>query len=173
MNILALDLSLTATGVALADGTTKTWSPKLKGAARLKWFRQQVDDILQNQEHGPVDVVVLEDYAYHGKFAHSHELGELGGVVRLVLHDHGVAWTAIIPSSLKKYATGKGNAKKPEMLASAIRRLGYEGHDDNEADALWLRAMALDHYGAPVADVPAVHREALVKVVWPDLEVAA
>jgi hypothetical protein len=45
---------------------------------------------------------------------------------------------AVHSATLKKYATGKGNAKKPDMLRAAQTKLLYEGTDDNEADALWL-----------------------------------
>lgn len=38
------------------------------------------------------------------------------------------------PSQLKKFWTGKGNAKKPEMLARA-RALGLQVQNDDEADA--------------------------------------
>lgn len=169
MNVLALDLSLTSTGVAFPDGSTDTWEPKLTGPARLAWYRTGLRSLLDSA----VDFVVIEDYAYAGRFAHSHELGELGGVVRLVLHDARKLWVAIVPTSLKKYATGKGNAGKAEVCAAAIRRLGYAGHDDNEADALWLRAMAMDHYGRPVVEMPAANRQSLVKVPWPTLAEAA
>lgn len=168
MNVLALDLSLTATGVAMPDGTTTRWSPKCRGAERLKVFRELVTDTLTDAAP-MIDLVVIEEYAFSRAAAHSHEVGELGGVVRLALHDIGVAWVAVGPSSLKKYATGRGNAKKPELLAEAIRRLNFDGHDDNEVDALWLQAMALDHYGEPVVDMPALNREALVKVAWPEI----
>lgn len=38
---------------------------------------------------------------------------------------------------LKKFATGKGNAKKP-MMMQAGRERGWLFTDDNECDALWL-----------------------------------
>jgi Holliday junction resolvasome RuvABC endonuclease subunit len=170
MNILALDLSLTSTGVAYPDGATDTWGPKLTGPARLSWFRTGLIDLLSGVD---VDLVVIEEYAFHGKFAHSHEIGELGGVIRLALHDRGQRWVPVIPSSLKLYATGRGNAGKEEVLVAAVRLLGYDGHSNDEADAAWLRAMALDFYGHPLVKFPATHRKALGKVPWPVLEDAA
>lgn len=165
MNVLALDLSLTATGLAFPDGSTDTWGPKLTGPARLAWFRAGLTSLLDSA----IDLVVIEQYAFHAKGAHSHEVGELGGVIRLALHDCNQLWVSVIPSSLKRYATGKGNAPKAEVLAAAIRLLEYPGHDDNEADALWLQAMALDFYGEPVQDMPKTNREALAKIAWPVL----
>jgi len=49
-----------------------------------------------------------------------------------------VTYAGVHSATLKKHATGKGNAKKPDMLAAARARLGYPGSDDNECDALWL-----------------------------------
>lgn len=162
--IIGLDASLTSTGVALPSGATVIWSPKERGVERLAEFRSLLEDVMFD-----IDLVVIEDYAFSGRGAHSHELGELGGVIRLVLHDNGRPWVAVLPNVLKKFATGSGVASKNEMLAAAIRRLGYDGHSDDEADALWLRAAALDHYGYPVVDMPAVNRAALDKIAWPEL----
>lgn len=168
--VLAFDLSLTSTGVAHTNGAPSVLRPTMRGVQRLEWFHSIVIAITAAETP---DLVVLEDYAFHGRNAHSHELGELGGVVRLALHHHSIPWLAVVPSSLKKYSTGKGNAGKEEVLASAIRRLGYEGHSHDEADALWLRAMALDGLGHPAVTLPADHRKALDRVSWPALEAPA
>src|SRR5690606_5701997 len=45
----------------------------------------------------------------------------------------GVETTNIAPSSLKKYATGKGNAKKPDMIRAAAKR--WLGCADQDVDA--------------------------------------
>jgi hypothetical protein len=55
------------------------------------------------------------------------------------------------------------------MAMAAYKRAGREFADDNQCDAWWLRAAALDHYGQPEFDLPKVQRERLAKVVWPDL----
>lgn len=51
---------------------------------------------------------------------------------------HGIAYgRGVNPMTLKKATTGRGNAKKPEMIA-AMRARGFDPKDDNEADALAL-----------------------------------
>lgn len=40
--------------------------------------------------------------------------------------------------TLKKFATGHGNADKQGMIAEARRRFKADLADDNEADALWI-----------------------------------
>lgn len=176
MNVVGLDLSLTATGIATEAGT-EVLATKLKACARLAWLRDAVRARCTTSLGlvATADLVVIEGYSFASRNSRAHAAGELGGVIRLALHEAGVPFVEVPPSTLKKYATGHGNAGKGEVLAAAIRRLGYEGHDDNEADALWLRQMGIDHYGLtlPSAPMPESHRVALDKVDWPELEVAA
>lgn len=165
-SVLGLDLSLSASGVA-SDAGMRTISPRSRGLQRLYEISTAVLDLCI--ELG-VDLVVVEGYSY-GSANTAHQLGELGGVVRLTLWIHKVPFAVVQPSSLKKYAANHGGAKKEAMLAAAIRLLGYAGSDHNQADAMWLRAAALDHYGFPIVKLPAEQRAALGKVAWPDLAV--
>ena len=59
------------------------------------------------------------------------------------------------------------------MIAAAIRRFGFAGCDNNEADAYLLWCMARAAYAEPVASVPVVQAEALDKIAWPALREAA
>lgn len=179
--VVGLDLSLTATGWATPEASGVYHPPrKMAGCERLAHLRDQImnvrygpwgtisDDGQGNVTTGllPVDLVVIEDYAY-SRANQAHQIGELGGVIRLAFHEAQVPFVVAAPTARAKYATGKGTAGKSEVLAAAIRRLGYEGHDDNEADALWLRAMGLDALGHPLVTMPAVNRAALESVAWP------
>ena len=49
--------------------------------------------------------------------------------------DDKIGYESVPVGEIKRYWTGKGNAKKEAMIAEAVRR-GYEPADDNEADAL-------------------------------------
>lgn len=171
--VVGLDLSLTATGYAYHGCRGTIHAKHLKGAERLAYLRDAVmrlDLSFENynlpSEPTRPDLVVMEGYSY-ASANQAHQVGELGGVIRLALHEAGVPFVVVAPAALKKYATGKGNANKAAMLQAAWQRLGYEGTDDNEADALWLRAMGLDALGHPIVAMPAVNRTALAKVAWP------
>ncbi len=178
MRIVGLDLSLTATGVAHDFGTA-TLTSRAKGAERLAVLLHlagslcgfKFHDYDAAPEFSAADLVVIEGYSMGTarQSSHAHGLGELGGVVRLALFEAGIAYVDVAPASLKKYATGKGNASKDEVYGEAIRRLGYAGKSNDEADALWLRAMALDAYGEPPVTMPALNRSALTAVHWPAL----
>ena len=162
--VLGLDLSLTATGYAYNDEVVGVFKSKAKGMRRLAEIREFVWDLSFD-----ADVVVLEGYAF-ARPNQAHQLGELGGVVRLLLYDRRIPYVEVPPAVLKKYATGKGNADKDAMLAAAIRRFGFEGENNNASDAWLLRDMGLTAYsaGGPVTEY---QREALGKVAWPKLDV--
>lgn len=165
MKFCALDLSLTATGVATSEGVVTTLRSPAKGAERLDQVQRETLRICQG-----ADLVVIEGYSFGSKFSRGHAAGELGGVVRLGLHRAHVPFAVVPPASLKMYATGKGNARKEEMLQAAFQRLGYTGAENDEADASWLLQMALAYYRQDGAvDVPQKHQKALRKIDWPDL----
>jgi len=167
MRVIAFDLSLTATGWAGLDGSEILAPPAGvgKGVERLRWIRDSVLELAAG-----ADLVVLEGYSFASKGRAVVSIGELGGVVRLALHEAGLPVVVIPPSSRAKYATGRGNAPKDQVLAEAIRRLGYDGHSHDEADALWLRCMALDAFDLPgKVDMPQVNRTALAGVTWPQV----
>lgn len=163
--VVGIDLSLTATGIAYADGTTATiTTAKLNGPERLIKVRQAVKLALDVAEWAP-DLVLIEGYAY-ARPNQAHQCGELGGVVRVALHEEceespHMGWAIVPPAKLKKFATGKGTADKTAMVVAARERLGWEGMDDNQADALWLRALGLEMYHALEVRLPQAHIAAL------------
>lgn len=165
--VVAFDLSLTSTGVADATGTRRIRSKK-SGVERLIEVRDAVLVEARRQfayEGSDLDLVVLEGYSY-GSANSAHPVGELGGVVRVALHEAGIPFEVVPPSTIKMFACGKGNAKKDDVLLAAVRRLGYEGNSGDEADALWLYALAMHALGSPIVTLPASHLLAMKKVAW-------
>jgi crossover junction endodeoxyribonuclease RuvC len=161
--VVAFDLSLTSTGVADCDGTRRI-CPKSTGVERLAEVRDAVIRACYRHILAP-DLVVIEGYSY-GSGNSAHQVGELGGVVRLALHEAGIRYEVVPPASLKLYACGVGNAGKDDVLLAAVRRLGYEGKSKDEADALWLYALAMHALGEPIVDVPKAHLRALKALPW-------
>jgi Holliday junction resolvasome RuvABC endonuclease subunit len=77
-------------------------------------------------------------------------LSELAATVKLFLFDHfdtpNLRTPFVIPPmTLKKYASGKGTAKKQEMLLQIYKRWGVEFLDDNAADSYALARLAGGH----------------------------
>lgn len=165
-HILGLDLSLTATGVAWEGGTRVLSFPKLRGMERVHAINLAVSELDQP------DIVVLEGYSFGSKGRAVYDIAELGGVIRYGFHEVALPYVEVPPSVLKKFATGKGNVGKDEVLAAAIRKFGFEGSNNNEADAWILYKMGMARYDEETRSSVAAtdyQREALAKVDWLDL----
>lgn len=160
--VVGLDLSLQATGIAYCNGeSTTVGTDKLRGQERQQAVVTAVRFALDCYESKP-DLVVVEGYSYGSRGNATVDIGELGGIVRWELRRAAVRFINCPPTTLKKYATGRGNkVGKPEMVAQARERLGFDGYDPDQADALWLRAAGLELLGRPLVRLPKVNRSAL------------
>jgi len=159
--VSGLDLSITATGVAhTAEQLACTHLVKTKdgtGDHRLLVIKLQVRELVRGSEF-----VLIEDLLESSLRAGT--TGMVHGAVRTMLQEEGIPYGLIPPSSLKKYATGNGNASKSDMAVAAFKRGGVEFTDDNQCDAWWAHAMARDLVGEPLFEMPAVNRESLKKI---------
>ena len=164
-DLIGLDLSLTSTGVCSKEGSF-VYQPKTKGMERLANIRDEVMLVVTAQDD---PIVIVEGYSFSSRNSQSHALGELGGVMRLVLHEAGISYIDVPPTSRAKFATGKGNASKNEVVSSISARTGIvwsgKGADDM-CDAWILRQMGLAHLGESEYDWPAVNMAALDKIDW-------
>lgn len=152
---IGIDQSLTGFALTILDVDTptnyRTWVYKssYRGVKRLvdisKWLETKLN--LVNDRY-------VVDVAMEGTVLASHSalvLGELSAVVKIVFweffndwdhQDHLRVPLQVPPMTLKKYAAGKGNAKKQEMLMQIYKRYGVEFNDDNAADSYALARVA-------------------------------
>lgn len=150
---IGIDQSLT--GFALTVMSVKeptqhlTWVYKSPyfGIERLVDIREWLNDHL-NYIDEELELEI-EDVAMEGTVLQSQAalvLGELSACVRLAIYDYFEDYRKyplkVPPMTLKKYAAGKGNAKKQEMLLQIYKRWGLEFNDDNAADAYALARLA-------------------------------
>lgn len=106
------------------------------GGMRFLRFRRWL------QEIGPSEVY-YEEVAAHKGTAAAHVYGGLVATLQSYCEERSIPYRGVPVGTVKKHATGKGNANKDAMIAAAKEKLGYEGNDDNEADALWILDYAL------------------------------
>jgi Holliday junction resolvasome RuvABC endonuclease subunit len=147
---LGIDQSLTGfalTALQFKDPTKYiTWVYKSPyfGIERLADIRQWLIDHFDYLEENNNTIL---DIAMEGTVLASHAalvLGELSATVRLAIFDYFDEGDPrryplkVPPMTLKKFAAGKGNAKKQEMLLQIYKRWGIEFNDDNAADSYAL-----------------------------------
>lgn len=171
MRVIGIDPSLTATGVADADGALFTITSKPDDGTVADRARRIATITAHLRPHRLTDahLVVIEGPAFSRQgHAWVHLRAGLWWRIVGLLHSAGVPVAEVTPTALKKYATGKGNADKSDMRMALYKRAGLDVPSDDEVDAWWLRQMGLAHLGDPDAvPLPQTHLSALDKVVWP------
>ncbi|MGE1001669.1 hypothetical protein J4H89_06645 [Ralstonia solanacearum] len=138
--ILALDLG-TKTGWALQylDGSitsgTQDFKPKRfeGGGMRFLRFKRWLNEL--KLTCSDINVVYFEEVRRHAGVDAAHIYGGLLGHLSAWCEHHNIPYIGVPVGTIKKHATGKGNASKDEIIASVSKR-GHEPVDDNEADAL-------------------------------------
>lgn len=143
--ILALDLG-TKTGWALTtrDGSITSGTEHFKpqrfegGGMRYLRFKRWLAEIKQCSDG--VDAVFMEEVRRHAGVDAAHAYGGFLATLTSWCEHHQIPYQGIPVGTIKKHATGRGNAGKDEMIA-AMKARGHSPTDDNEADAL-----ALLHY---------------------------
>ncbi|WP_035384384.1 phage related protein [Ferriphaselus sp. R-1] len=140
--ILALDLG-TTTGWALMtrDSSITSGTESFKphrfegGGMRFLRFKRWLTEIKQTSDS--IDAVYFEEVRRHLGVDAAHAYGGFMAHLTAWCEHHQIPYQGIPVGTIKKHATGKGNASKDEMIA-AVRNLGHSPADDNEADALAL-----------------------------------
>lgn len=166
--VVGLDLSLTSTGYASGEDQ-RNITTKNTGPARLHDISTAIAEILVELDD---PVVMVEGYSFGSRNSQAHAIGELGGVVRLTLWNLRIPYVEIPPTCRAKFATGKGNAAKTEVMSAISARTGIvwsgKGADDR-CDAWILEECGRVKLGTQRYSWPVSHLAALEKIDWSSL----
>ena len=151
--LLALDLG-TTTGWALRtpDRRIVSGSQSFKpqrfegGGMRFLRFVRWLDEL--QTLSGGMQQLAFEEVRRHASTDAAHAYGGFLGQLSAWCEQRQIPYQGVPVGTIKKHATGKGNANKDAMLA-AVRAWGYAPVDDNEADALALLHWAIAQERSP------------------------
>lgn len=144
--ILALDLGTTTGWAAHSRGSVTYGSQCFKpgrfegGGMRYLRFRRWLDEA--HALAGFAEVAFEEVRRHVGTDA-AHCYGGFLATLSAWCEEHGIPYAGVPVGTIKRHATGKGNADKTAMV-EAVRARGYAPKDDNEADAIALLLMRMD-----------------------------
>ena len=149
--LLALDLG-TTTGWALRsrDGLITSGTVGFRpgrfdgGGMRYLRFTNWLTEL--DRLSGPVAAIWFEEVRRHAGTDAAHVYGGLMASLTSWAELRGVAYEGVPVGTIKRHATGKGNASKDAMIAAARAR-GFSPADDNEADAIAILLWALETEG--------------------------
>jgi Holliday junction resolvasome RuvABC endonuclease subunit len=95
---------------------------------------------------GGVARIVFEEVRAHAGTDAAHIYGGFLGHLSSWCEERGVAYEGVPVGTIKRFATGRGNADKAAMVA-AMQARGFAPADDNEADAIALLLWATESTG--------------------------
>jgi len=149
--ILALDLGNT-TGWALRghNGLITTGTASFKpgrydgGGMRYLRFTSWLTEL--DRLSGPILAIWFEEVRRHAGTDAAHVYGGLMASLTSWGELRGIPYEGVPVGTIKRHATGHGNAPKQAMIEAARAR-GYRPADDNEADAIAILHWALETRG--------------------------
>lgn len=97
--------------------------------------RRMLIELLDGRE---IEAVGYEEVRRHAGTSAAHVYGGLIAVITAVCEEREIPYQGQPVGTVKKLATGKGNASKTAMVRAAEDRWSMTVSDDNEADALYV-----------------------------------
>ena len=126
---------------AIASGTVSFRPSRYDGGGiRYLRFRSWLDSLATDA--GGFGIVHFEEVRRHAGTDAAHIYGGLLATLTAWCEQRGIAYQGVPVGTIKRFATGKGNADKAAMIA-AIRARGFSPADNNEADALAILLWAI------------------------------
>lgn len=145
--LLALDLGSTCGWAALprsgfvTSGSAAFKPDRFSGAGMVFLrFERFLADL--HRDASPFDAVVFEEVRAHAGTLAAQVYGGFVAHLTAWCERARVPYLGVPVATIKRHATGKGNAGKLEVIA-AMRAKGFDPRDDNEADALALLDYAI------------------------------
>jgi hypothetical protein len=144
--VLALDLGTTTGWASRVGGIVHSGTVSFRagrydgGGMRYLRFQRWLDELAGDA--GGLEAVYYEEVRRHLGTDAAHLYGGFLATLTAWAEQRGVPYQGVPVGTIKRYATGKGNAGKDAVMA-AVRERGFTPSDDNEADAIALLLWAL------------------------------
>ena len=138
MRYVGIDLSTKTGFVAINQESKILLVEEIQGDSNKdpKRMVSLTEKILQRLD--AKDKIMIEGFSYGSRGRGIDFQFGLGHHVRNELYKFGFDYEIVTPGQLKKFATGKGNASKDNMILPIYKKWGFEHESDNVRDAFVL-----------------------------------
>lgn len=163
MRYVGIDPS-TKTGMVAMDSTGNgVWGKEITTKVKEdpKRFMDITEQIIGNLKEG--DIICIEGFSYGSRGAGVSTQYGIGWLIRVELIKNGYTYHEVSPTGLKKFASGKGNVKKDELVLPIFKRWGFEHKSDNVRDAYVLAQIARSI--SEQVELTAYQKDVLKKVI--------
>ena len=147
-SILCLDLggktgwALKQTDGVITSGTVEFRPGRFEGGGMpFLRFTGWLDEVMSYA--GPIRTIHFEEVRRHLGTTAAHVYGGFLASLSAWAEKRGIPYQGVPVGTIKRHATGKGNANKKAVI-QAMKAKGHTPADDNEADALAILHWVLD-----------------------------
>lgn len=133
------------TGEILSGEWTLRGSRYDGGGMRFVILRRFLEQLFETTKP---TMLAYEEVRRHLGVDAAHVYGGIIAVVQAVCEERKIPYLGIPVATVKKFATGSGNAKKEAMISAANTKWkkNYAAKDNNEVDARWIAECAARDY---------------------------
>lgn len=85
--------------------------------------------VIDNKAQSHIDYFAIEGYAFGSSASSVHQIAENAAVLKHKIYCQGIPIEVINPSTVKKWYSGKGNAKKDELYKVFVEKTGIKLRD--------------------------------------------
>ena len=148
--VLALDLGTTTGWASLIGGIVHSGTVTFRsgrydgGGMRYLRFQHWLEQLADDS--GGLTAIYFEEVRRHIGTDAAHLYGGFLATLTAWCEREGVAYQGVPVGTIKRFATGKGNAGKDAVMA-AVRARGFSPADDNEADAIAILLWVMETRG--------------------------
>ena len=147
MIYVGIDPSLTSPGFAVLNedgsprGVFNLATRDLRGGERLAAIYDFAMSLFPMSGEILKGHAVIEGYAINAQ-NRPFDLGEAGGILRLVLAQNRIPYTVVPPALVKKFVTGSGQATKEQVQLCTKRNWGFSFEQEDQCDAFVMGRIA-------------------------------
>lgn len=142
--VAGVDIGYGSFGICGSQGSRSfVLKTKLKGIEKQKEF---VITFLKSKDFSLFKELLNYDFIVIEKPFNIKGYGEillqLLGMIKYIFFVNDINFVEIPQMTLKKFATGKGNSQKSEMVIRAYKEFNFEAETEDEVDAFWCMKAA-------------------------------
>jgi crossover junction endodeoxyribonuclease RuvC len=158
MNFVGIDPSYNGFAIVILDKDANIIDQKLIKSKssdeiedRILYIEKKIQFLTKLKE---LYYIYIEGPSYSSTGSFVLQMGALHYYLRIFFRKNIIPYMVITPPNLKKFVTGKGQAKKELILLKTYKRWKIEFEDNNLCDAYGLARMALEDYNNVNTQIP-------------------
>lgn len=145
---VGIDPSLSGTGLVILDESANVVLAESFEAGKESDPSRfiKLSEKIRNHLNPTTDKVLIEGFSYGSRGAGVSKMYGIGWMFRIMLEQEKFKWGEVAPTIVKKFGSGKGSAKKEDLILPVYKKWGFESNNNDITDAYIIARMMWSMY---------------------------